>query len=438
MKLWDFQSHDLNKRWWNEMKGRGIFAWEVGCGKTFSGAIVVKKFKEWNKKVLVVAPNSLASDWIENCDKAGVNLVHIDKGTSEFNITSYGKLKKVTGQYDLIIADECHRVKNPTSNRSKLFRKLSKATPYLLMMSGTMSNYRDPQEMLNYLWCINTDEIQEQVPHNITAWRNDPLFSNSYKLPGKFFNLYYSTKEGGAIINDFISKHTCIRRLREENEIPDFIEINKKVDSSADIKKIIERYEKELGIKISESYEKPHLIHELMLANGIDYDNKEIVNTAKFDAIHELLEGNDRQVIIWVWFREFGEKLKEYLLKKKYKTDFIKGGLTDNKRQNILNKFKDGELDCLIATQGTIAEGHNLQFCNYMITANQYFDVIKDTQARGRIERAGQKNKMHHVRLISKGSIEEYVVKVLKDKMSFHEAEDFLGGVLMKKYGVLK
>ena len=434
MKLYDFQSHDLNQFWWKECNGRGILGWEVGLGKTFIGAHVINVFKGRGKRVLVVSPPALVLDWQENCKERGVDLIHYKKGETDFTVCTPATVKKIKGSYDLLIADECHRFKNHGSQQSKAFRKIAQGTEHLLMMSGTISNFRDADELLNYLWCINTSEIKNLIPRNITGYRRE--YCNSKMLPNGG-RIYYSTKQGSSLVDRLIQKHTSFRKLREERSIPVFSERIEKLDCGLKLKDIKERYEKELGIEISEDYENPCVIHQLMLDNGIDYDSGKLVNTGKLERVHEIVEGiGESKALVWFHFREFGFELQKYLTKHGIKSELIIGGMSDKEKDAIIAKHRAGEAQVICASLGTIAEGKNLQYCNYAITANQWFDVIKDTQARGRIERNGQENPMYHVRLVAKGGLEEYVMKVLTEKISKKEANDFLIGVLQKKYGV--
>jgi len=437
MKLMDFQSDDINKFWWNQCGGRALFGWKVGTGKTFSGAHIVSVFKGWNMKVLVVTKGDLlVEDWIENCKERGVDLKKSwqKHGETDFTITTYGRTKKITGDYDIVISDECQAVKNQ-SDQGKAFVKLAQRIKYVLMMSGTLSNFSDPQELLNYLWSLNTPEIKRRLPKNITGYRRDYCFG--MKTPNGGYR-YVSSKEGSILINSLFEKYVVFRSLDDTDKtIPSFNESIEKVDCRVKLKDIKERYEKELGIEIDDNYENPCVIHQLMMDNGIDYDTGKLINKGKLESTLDFVQGIGKErAIAWVYFKVFGVELQKYLTKNKIKSGLINGDTTKKERLKILKQHKDGDIQIIVASLGTIAEGHNLQYCRYAITCNQWFDVIKDTQARGRIERTGQKFEMYHVRLVAKGGLEEYVMKVLTDKVCKKDANDFLIGVLQKKYGV--
>jgi len=115
----------------------------------------------------------------------------------------------------------------------------------------------------------------------------------------------------------------------------------------------------------------------------------------------------------------------------------VNGGVSDKQKADHIKGFQEKRYPYLVASIGSIAEGHNLQNCRYAIIANQWYDVIKDTQSKGRIERDGQQKPMTVIRLIGEKTLEEEVMYVLKKKMRLHEAHDYLRSALdkrLKKY----
>jgi SNF2 family DNA or RNA helicase len=152
MALLPFQHDDV--KWWNEIGRRGIFAWSIGTGKTFIGAKIVKRYRDENHRVLVVAPPSLVKAWETECKKIGVTIEKswVNKN-ADICICTYGRLKNIVHyRFDIVIADEAHRIKNHDTKQSAKFRAMAKVTPHLLMMTGTLTNQRDATELLNYLW----------------------------------------------------------------------------------------------------------------------------------------------------------------------------------------------------------------------------------------------------------------------------------------------
>lgn len=430
MGLYQFQYDDI--KWWADNGRRGILAWDIGTGKTFVGAKIVKKYAEENKRVLVVAPPSLIQSWVRECDAIG-QLLELAWKNENANIvvTTYDRLKHIVHhRFDLVIADEAHRIKNYDSKRSAKFRALAKATPHLLMMTGTLSNHRDATELLNYLWSLNTPYILDRIPTKITHFRDAYCYKRQVSAS---YSKWIVRREGAELVNDTLNKYVRFRELRKEREIPELTEETRYLDSAIDLKQKVKAMAEALDLEESQidvNYGHPHITHALMLANGIDFETGEMTNFSKIDEVEEILSQTDEQAIVWVYWRRFGEEMKNRLGDKSV---LVNGGMTDKQKMEAIDGFKFGKYQYLVASIGSIAEGHNLQHCSLSIVANQWYDVIKDLQSRGRIERNGQQNKMVQIRLVCEKSLEEDVLFVLQKKMSLREAHDYLRSAVDRK-----
>lgn len=417
-------------RWWSETGKRGIFAWEVGTGKTYVGARMCAKEAQRNKRVLVVAPPSLVRSWIEECASVGLILEPAWKRDGIASIVTYDRLKYVSfRRYDLVIADEAHRIKNHMRKRAKLFRAIAQRTAQVLMMTGTLSNYRDPMELLNYLWCLNNDS---SIPYNITRYRNDYCMKKRVSATTEIF---VSKPSGKHLIDNAIARVSRVRKLREVQSLPELIEERRYVKSGLDLtrKKIEASIALDLDLdRIDINYGSPHICHALMMANGWDHEEHALYNDAKITAVKEAIEDiGDEQCIIWVYWRGFAEAMANALGDD---CRLVYGGTSQKQKENAIDSFKNGSVKYLVASMGSIAEGHNLQNCRYSIIANQWYDIIKDIQSRGRIERIGQNKTMVQIRIIGEGTVEEDVMSVLDKKMSLHEAQAYLNKRIEERY----
>lgn len=435
MRLFDYQSHDINNVWWKQNGGRGILGWSVGTGKTFTGAHItaVLLIKGMIDRAIIVCPPALIETWKE---QLAMNDIEYSTYTSrkkeqgQITIVTYDLLKhiSVSGK-TLLIGDECHKIKNSASKRGKTFKNVSRISKYLLMMTGTLSQNRDPEEFLNYLLSIGVDEM----PKNITAYRREYSVwrgNGALKFP-------VSTRQGRELINKHMKRYTSFRTLRSvRDDIPPYNEFVVKTASGLSFKKIAEKMLKERGLDEEVNDEnRPHLIHALQASNGINPFTKKLENRDKLNAVLEYIEsfGNEK-IIVWGWWREF---LKELHYTLGDKSVVVAGWVSDKMKAERIEQFRNNtKTQILIASLGSVSEGLNLQFCSNVIIANQWFDIVQDTQSRGRVERIGQQNNITAVRLVAKGTLEEYVVKALKQKKGLTEAKAFLNGILNRRYGI--
>lgn len=239
--------------------------------------------------------------------------------------------------------------------------------------------------------------------------------------------------EGANLIDRHMKKVTAFRTLREVlPELPEMKHLVRKVECEFNYKKMIQELAASMDVEVSDEGE-VHIIKALQMANGISPISNVVEDFRKVDAtIEAITEFGDEKVIVWVWWRAFADALMEKLKKKKISAVLVNGGVTN--KQKLIDKFK-GKTQVLVASLGSIAEGLNLQFCHNQIVANQWYDIIKDEQSKGRIERTGQESEMISIRIVAKNSIEEEVVKVLNNKMKMIEARSFLMGTLRQRYG---
>jgi hypothetical protein len=134
-------------------QGRVILADDMGLGKTIQGLGVAELLSKLAdiKRVLVVCPASLKSQWRSEIARFSGRSVQLVMGTGEERIQQYDSdsffticnyeqvLRDLTAvesvPWDLIVLDEGQRIKNWESKTSNVIRLLQ--SPYRLVLSGT-------------------------------------------------------------------------------------------------------------------------------------------------------------------------------------------------------------------------------------------------------------------------------------------------------------
>ena len=139
---------------------RFILSDDMGLGKTTSAVIAAKISK--SKRVLVVCPSSLKLNWkkeISNYDSEDeINIINGKKWgeTKKWNIINFDILKNfhflptknkgmskttksiiTNSEFDLVIIDEAHSIKNTTSKRTKIVMDFSKKIKRVWLLTGT-------------------------------------------------------------------------------------------------------------------------------------------------------------------------------------------------------------------------------------------------------------------------------------------------------------
>lgn len=132
--------------------GKVILADDMGLGKSIQALGIAAYYKlEW--PLLIITPASMVASWSEQVKRWLPQSAPPDKIVVAYdgrtclsglvNITSYDlAVKLLAGQpsaapFKVIIADECHALKNADSKRSKVLVPILKAAPRAILLSGT-------------------------------------------------------------------------------------------------------------------------------------------------------------------------------------------------------------------------------------------------------------------------------------------------------------
>jgi len=142
-----------------------LFADEMGLGKTIEALGVINADPE-ARRVLVVCPASLKLNWARECERWLVDRGPIGVAGKTFpdeanvvivNYDILGKWKQELGQpWDVLVADECHYVKNKDAKRSKaLYEVVARRK---LFLTGTPILNR-PVELWAIVHALAPDEF---------------------------------------------------------------------------------------------------------------------------------------------------------------------------------------------------------------------------------------------------------------------------------------
>lgn len=164
-----------------KQEGRLLLADDMGLGKTIQGLGVASYYREeW--PLFIVCPSSVKFMWKENAkrwispsirevcgldedDSVDQYIQVMENGRQKIEkqsrivITSYDLLAKNVDKisevhYKMVIADECHLLKNIKAGRTKAALKLLQNAKRVLLMSGTPALSR-PSELFSQVQAIN-------------------------------------------------------------------------------------------------------------------------------------------------------------------------------------------------------------------------------------------------------------------------------------------
>lgn len=403
---------------------------DMGLGKTVITltSIWLLLFEYFEvSKVLIIAPLRVAQDtWTRECEKwdhlKGVKISKILgseaerkkalKVKADIYVINRENIEWLCNNYDfdfdMVVIDEVSSFKSPASKRFKALRKVRPKIKRIVGLTGTPA----PNSLMD-LWSeINLLDMGQRLGRFIGGYRNE------YFLPDKrngqvIFS--YKLKEGAEEriynkISDICVSMKACDYLNMPGRIHNVIE----VEMSDKEKKLYSKLEKEMLIPFEDgdidAINAAALSNKLLqMANGAVYDEKKAVkeiHNRKLEALEDLIEGaNGKPVLIFYSYKHDKERIA-----KRFKVQEI---LTSED----IEKWNKGNLPIAIAHPASAGHGLNLQSGgSTIIWFGLTWSLELYQQANGRLWRQGQKNTVviHHI--VTKETIDEQVMKSLKEK----------------------
>jgi SNF2 family DNA or RNA helicase len=140
---------------------------------------------------------------------------------------------------------------------------------------------------------------------------------------------------------------------------------------------------------------------------------------AKTRALIELLKRSDEKAIVFTRFRATLNHLQLALEDAGFRVATFHGGLTRAEKDQAIERF-ERRADILVSSEvGGV--GRNLQFCRTVINYDLPWNPMQLEQRVGRVHRIGQTRDVFVFNFCLAGSLEEYILKVLHEKLNLFE-----------------
>lgn len=312
------------------------------------------------------------------------------------------------GEIGMIVLDEAHCCKNPSSQQGKGVLKLSSDT--MLAMTGTplMNTPIDLYFILKWLG---------YEKHSFYA------FKNYYCVMGGYGNYqivgYKHLETLQAELNEFM-----LRRLKEEVfDLPDKIYVNEYVEMTPKQKQVYDEVTQDIRMNIDKIVSAPNPLTELIRmrqATGFTgILSTKIMESAKINRLVELLgeaKSNNQKVVIFSNWTQITTPVNEILKKEGFKGVEITGEIKDSIRQQYINLFQSRELDYIIGTIGAMGTGITLTAGTVEIFLDEPWNKALKEQAVDRCHRIGTTNNVTIYTLLAKNTIDERIHEILENK----------------------
>ncbi|WP_010417827.1 DEAD/DEAH box helicase [Anaerophaga thermohalophila] len=417
-----------------------IIADDMGLGKTLQVIAVILKLKREGalsrQRVLVVVPTTLLSNWQKELDKFAPELLYsVYHGTArELNveadvvISSYGVVRSDIDQlskikWQVVVIDEAQNIKNPNAAQTKAVKKLKSAIR--LAMSGTpvenrLSEYWSIFDFTNKGYLGSRKKFSENFAKPIEQNRDKAKLKYFLKITGPFILRRMKTDKSiiddlpEKVENDFFASLTKEQAAIYQNVLDNIMREISGVDVNEEDGKI---QRKGLVLKLIMAL-KQICNHPSQYLKKNDYSPDLSGKAGVFlNLVNNIIE-NDDKVLVFTQFREMGVIL-QHLIKETFDMNamFLHGGTTRKQRDEMVEKFQNNPHEkVFILSIKAAGTGLNLTAANHVIHYDLWWNPAVESQATDRAFRIGQHKNVMVYRLITQGTFEEKINKMLTNK----------------------
>ena len=163
-------------------------------------------------------------------------------------------------------------------------------------------------------------------------------------------------------------------------------------------------------------------LHQITCGHFIaDDGSTQAVESNRLNELMNVLEETEGKAIIWANYQLSVGEIIQRIIKEYGKDSYVHYyGLTPQEdRQDFIRRFQnDPKCRFLIGTPQTGGYGITLTQANTVIYYSNGYDLEKRLQSEDRAHRIGQKKTVTYIDLISEDTVDEKIVKALRDKIN--------------------
>ena len=411
---------------------------DMGLGKTVQSlAFILSKAADGPS--LVVAPKSVVPNWdIEAARFAPSLKVTVlndvnhrgdciaAAGPGELILATYGVLgtesRLLAGkEWNVVCLDEAHQIKNRNTRVSAAAMDLNARSR--LILTGTPI-----QNHLGELW-------------NLFQFINPGLLGDWTEFKYKYMQgeLDDGSRE---MLRDLVQPF-ILRRTKEEvlDELPEKIVYEQMVELSPEEMQVYEATRKYVEDRLSEKAggsrkgkgddgAKIEFLAELTrlrlaaCSAALIYNDWQL-GSSKTEALMGLLDqisavpGNS--VLVFSQFTSYLTEVKAMLDRKHYRYLYMDGQTELDERRTLVEQFQNGDCPLFIASLKAGGLGLNLTAANYVIILDPWWNPAIENQAMDRAHRIGQRRTVTVIRLISRHTLEEKILRLHETKQNLSD-----------------
>jgi len=396
-----------------------VLADDMGLGKTTSTIISALEAK--SKKTLIICPASLKINWQREIENYSNKSVFIAEGKNfstehDFVIINYDIIKNfhdpkkkddsqiLRANFDLVVIDEAHYIKNSQAQRTKLINDIVKNVDRLWLLTGTPMTSRP----IDYYNLLNL--VDSPVAKNWMAYVIRYCEGYQFKVGArKVWNVM-----GASNLEELRDRtsNLVLRRLKE-----DVLDLPDKIITPVYLRLKSKKYEEVMGDYYNWYEKNPDESKSLTVQFTKLTQVRQVIADEKISQTIELAENiieQDKKVIIFCNFTNSLEKIVEHFGKAAVRLD---GSMSKPDRQNSVDRFQtDPKVKVFVGNIKAAGVGITLTAAEAVIMNDLSFLPSDHSQAEDRAYRYGQKNNVLVYYPIFENTIEGIIYDILNKK----------------------
>lgn len=442
LKLRPYQETGLKWLWWlRENHLHGLLADEMGLGKTHQAMgllnLIAQSQKKW--RFLVVSPTTVLDHWQDKLEMfspqlnplkyhgpARTSLAGKAQAENTTVITSYGVLLRdnkmlASQKWDAVILDEAHFVKNAETATYQAACQIN--TDMRICLTGTpMENHLgELKNIFDFLLpgYLGSDDYFKR---NFTQPLADGANLEVELALQKLLHPFKMRRTKNQVLPDLPAKIEDVRHCGMSEEQ---VALYKNV-LALKARPLLEQLSDEsasvpyLHVFATISLLKQICDHPALVTEGSDYTRHA---SGKFDLLRELLEealGSGHKIVIFSQYLQMIEIIKKHLTSLGVGHVALTGQSRD--RGSIIQRFQTDE-NCRVFVGSLLAGGIGIDLtaASVVIHYDRWWNASKENQATDRVHRIGQNKNVQVLKLVTRGTLEEKIDRLISSKRSLFE-----------------
>ena len=403
----------------------GILADDMGLGKTIQViALLLSAAQEGTS--LIVCPASLIYNWehelyrfapsLKTATAAGTMSERQEllerMGEYQVVITSYELLKRDQEWYEkqkfrFQIIDEAQCIKNAATKSAKAVKAVRARTRFALTGTPVENHLGELWSIFDYLmpgFLFSYQKFRKLYEIPIVKEGNETAASNLRRLIGPF----------------------VLRRLKRDvmKELPEKVEKIVYSAFSGEQKKLYGASVLRLKEEVESGEEKFKILsgltrlRQICCDPSLCYENYR-GGSAKLDTCMDVIAGAvpaGHRILLFSQFSSMFPLMEKRLSESGIDSFTLTGSTPKEERNRLAARFNAGEAQVFLISLKAGGTGLNLTGADFVILYDPWWNAAAENQASDRAHRIGQRRQVTVVRLISKGTVEENILRLQESK----------------------